>query len=103
MKVISDPILSGKIITLDLITIIDKYDQDDLEQQILKKFIDFCRYMSFDYILVIAANPRKVGEKAIIEFPHVKLYQELGFSKIDGSESRAPVMIKILAEDDMFV
>ncbi|MFS0821451.1 hypothetical protein [Bacillus sp. 1P02SD] len=91
----------GKIVTLDDITIFTEYDHDELEQQILKKFIHFCHYMGFDYILVIAAKPRRDEEKEIIEFPQLKQYQELGFTKLGGSDSRAPVMMKILDEDDV--
>ncbi|THE11948.1 hypothetical protein E1I69_13125 [Bacillus timonensis] len=91
----------GKIITLDRITILNEYNQDEAEPQILKKFIEFCHYMNFDYVLVIAADPRNDGDKEIIKFPKLKQYQELGFTKLSGSDSRAPVMIKILDEDEI--
>ncbi|MCC3356113.1 hypothetical protein [Bacillus sp. REN16] len=99
---IESDFIGGKVITLDQITIFEQYDQAGLEEQILEKFIDFCNYMNFDYILVIAANPRKDEDNEVIEFPLLKQYQELGFTKLGGFENRAPVMIKVLDEDEMF-
>jgi hypothetical protein len=88
----------GKLVTLNLIKIEDEYHTQELEGLILEKFLHFCSYMMFDYMLVIACKP--MGEKGsagkVIEFPQLKLYKEFSFEVVSGSASHAPVMLKNL-------
>jgi hypothetical protein len=86
----------GKLITLDRIEIEETYYTEELEKLVMKEFLKYCSYMTFDYILVIACRPMKNNKKAqdIIEFPQLKLYLEFNFKYIGGSENKAPVMLK---------
>jgi len=88
----------GKIITLDRIDVQETYHSVEIELQILEEFVEFCNYMDFDYIVVIAANPKHHDKKGIVEFPQLKPYRELNFTKLGGTDHRLPVMIKVLDE-----
>jgi hypothetical protein len=88
----------GKIVTLDRINVLEAYNSVEIELQILKEFVEFCIYMDFDYIVVIAANPLNHDQKGIIEFSQLKPYRELNFTKLGGTDNRLPVMIKVLDE-----
>lgn len=88
----------GKLITLDRIVMKEEYTSPELEKTILKEFLDYCGYMMFDYVSVIASQPLNLGveKKKLIEFPQLWLYKELNFKVIGGTERRAPVMLKNL-------
>lgn len=88
----------GQLITLDGIIMKEEYASDELEKSILKEFLSYCGYMMFDYVVVIASKPQKieVEKKQLIEFPQLKLYKELNFKVIGGTERRTPVMLKNL-------
>lgn len=93
-----DELEGGSIITLDRIMLKDGFVSDETEKVILRKFLDICHYMMFDYVLVIASKPLSLDkdEEPIIEFPQLKLYNELNFKIIGGSNKKTPVMMKNL-------
>ncbi|MBO1001841.1 hypothetical protein ACFSKI_11160 [Pseudogracilibacillus auburnensis] len=87
----------GKVVTLDRIIIENKYYNEELERLILKKFISYCSYLMFDYIVVIATPPITPNDsKGVIEFPQLKMYENFHFVNLGGTEKRAPVMVKNL-------
>lgn len=87
----------GKLISLDQIIIENQYYNERLERLILKEFINYCSYMMFDYIVVIAAKPKNNNEvERIVEFPQIKMYDDFNFVNLGGTENQAPVMIKNL-------
>ena len=85
------------MVTLDRIKIDEQYYSEELERLILKKFIDYCSYLMFDYMVVIAAKPLGSNKlKSIVEFPQLKMYEDFNFINLGGTEKRAPVMVKNL-------
>lgn len=88
----------GKLITLDRIVMKEEYTSLELEKAILKEFLDYCGYMMFDYVAVIASQPLnlEVEKKTLIEFPQLRLYKELNFKVIGEKERRTPIMLKNL-------
>ncbi|MEI3612512.1 hypothetical protein [Pseudogracilibacillus sp. SO30301A] len=87
----------GKVVTLDRIIIDNQYYSERLERLILKEFIDYCNYMMFDYLVVIAAKPVSCNKSTrIVEFPQIKMYEDFNFVNLGGTEKRAPVMVKNL-------
>ncbi|MBM4761248.1 hypothetical protein [Bacillus sp. B15-48] len=88
-----------RLVTLDQITINKQFYTEELEKEILESFIQYCKYMMLDYLLVIATNPQKGSKQGVLEFPHLKLYKEFGFENIGGSENQSPVMLKSLGEN----
>lgn len=88
----------GKLITLDRIVLNEDYASENIEYLVLKEFLEYCRYMSFDYVAVIASEPIKKGcdEPSIITFPRMKLYRDFHFQLLGGSQPSAPVMVKNL-------
>lgn len=88
----------GKLITLDRIEIADDYYSVELEQKVLEDLLEYCVYMDFDYIAVIASKPLdKIIEAGnVIEFPQTKQYEKYGFTVFGGIERKHPIMIKDL-------
>lgn len=87
----------GKIVTLDRIKIDNQYYSERLECLILTEFIDYCSYMMFDYLVVIAAKLISSNNSTrIVEFPQMKMYEKYNFVNLGGIEKRAPVMVKNL-------
>lgn len=93
-----EQLLEGsQLITLDRVIIEKEFESEELEKDILKKFIEDCRYFMFDTILVIASNPINPSkDQKVLEFPKYKLYSELNFYPIGGSDKKTPVMLKNL-------
>lgn len=91
-----DSEFGGKLITLDRIMIEKEFYSEELEKRVLEDFIRYCNYMTFEFLLVIACKPKDNENRRTLQFPQFKLYRDLDFEHIGGSEPVAPVMLKRL-------